>query len=87
MDDLERMFAHMREEPLPAALGALEEPVMAGVAAGRERRSSQRTLMLACVVAAGVGLWGGLAGPGPAQDRDASLLALPAAAPSHLLGL
>jgi hypothetical protein len=43
--------------------------------------------MLACGVAAVVGLWGGLAVP--VQDaehsRDRSLLAIPASAPSHLL--
>ena len=86
MDDLDRMFAQLRGEPTPGALDILDGGVMAGLAAGRERLAARRTLVLACVVAAGVGLWGGLAGPAPAQAHDRSLLALPAAAPSHLLG-
>ncbi|MEE4451045.1 hypothetical protein [Novosphingobium resinovorum] len=87
-DDLDRMFARLRDGPVPAALDGLDGEVMAGLAAGRERLAGRRTLLLACIVAAGVGLWGGLAGPSPAQahDHDRTLLALPDAAPSHLLG-
>lgn len=86
MDDLDRMFAQLRDEPVPEALDGLDGGVMAGLTAGRERQAGRRTLLLACVVAAGVGLWGGLAGPAPAHARDRTLLALPDAAPSHLLG-
>ena len=49
----------------------------------------RRGLALACSVAAVVGLWGGLALPVPAFERDHGygepLLGMPAAAPSHLL--
>lgn len=86
MDDLDRILAGLRDEPAPEALAALGGPVMAGLASGRERMAGRRTLLLAGVVAAGVGLWGGLAGPAPARAHDRSLLALPEAAPSHLLG-
>ncbi|WP_232495223.1 hypothetical protein [Novosphingobium kaempferiae] len=86
MEDLDRMFARLRDEPMPEAFGGLDGGVIAGLAAGRERLAGRRTLMLACVVAAGVGLWGGLVGPMPARAHDRSLLALPATAPSHLLG-
>jgi hypothetical protein len=38
-------------------------------------------------VAAVVGLWGGLSVPNGAPERDLSLMAVPAAAPSHLLAV
>ncbi|MEZ0133028.1 MULTISPECIES: hypothetical protein [Novosphingobium] len=92
MDDLDRMFAQLRDEPVPMALGTLDGKVMAGLAAGRERWALHRSLLLACVVAGGVGLWGGLsgsAGPDGAREHayvhEDTLLGLPAAAPSHLL--
>ncbi|MFT4053706.1 MAG: hypothetical protein QM681_04300 [Novosphingobium sp.] len=86
MDNLDRIFAQVRDEPMPAGLSAIDDGVMAGLASGRERLAARRTLMLACIVAGGVGLWGGLVGPAPVQADDGSLLAVPAAAPSHLLG-
>lgn len=85
MDDLDHLFARMRAEPLPAALDALDGNVMAGFAAGRERRTGRKAIGLACAVAAVVGLWGGLSGPVPETAHDRTLLALPDAAPSHLL--
>lgn len=92
LDDLDRMFALLRDEPLPAALGGLDGKVMIGLEAGRERRAGRKSLLLAFVVAGGVGLWGGLSGgsmPGagrePAYPHEEALLGLPAEAPSHLL--
>lgn len=87
MNHVDEMLSSFRAAPLPPALEAIDEPVFAGMALARERRAGRRSLALACGVAAVVGLWGGLAMPardsGPARDR--SLLAIPAAAPSHLL--
>jgi hypothetical protein len=89
MNELDDMLARLRRESVPAALGGLEGPVMAGLAAGRERLSARRGFVLACGVAAVVGLWGGLSMPlAPTQHRHAHvepLLGMPAAAPSHLL--
>ncbi|MFC0684958.1 hypothetical protein [Novosphingobium clariflavum] len=89
MNEVDQMFALLRGEPLPGALGGIDGAVMAGLASGRERRAVRRGLALACSVAAVVGLWGGLALPVPAFERDHGygepLLGMPAAAPSHLL--
>jgi hypothetical protein len=87
MNHVDEMLSSLRAAPLPPALEAIDGPVLAGMALGRERRAGRRSLALACGVAAVVGLWGGLAVP--TQDaghtRDHSLLAIPASAPSHLL--
>ena len=89
MNELDKMIALLREEPLPGALRGIDHPVMAGLVAGRERLSARRGVALACGVAAVVGLWGGLSMPTPVErHRHAHvepLLGMPAAAPSHLL--
>jgi hypothetical protein len=87
MNHVDEMLSSLRAEPLPAALEAIDGAVFAGMALGRERRAGRRSLMLACGVAAVVGLWGGLAVPvqDAGHSRDRSLLAIPASAPSHLL--
>jgi hypothetical protein len=85
MDDLDRMFARLRAEPPPGALGALEEGVMAGLVTGRERLAGRKAMGLACGVAAVVGLWGGLSGSAAGNGHEQALLDLPAAAPSQLL--
>lgn len=87
MNDVDEMLSMLRGEPLPAALGTIDGPVLAAFVAGRERATGRRSLALACAVAAVVGLWGGLGGGFSAPERapDRSLLAIPAAAPSHLL--
>lgn len=85
MNDLDEMLSNLSGEPLPPALASIDGAVMAGIAIGRERRAGRRSVALACGVAAVVGLWGGLSLPRHAPDQDHSLLAIPAAAPSHLL--
>ncbi|WP_395334775.1 hypothetical protein WBP06_24230 [Novosphingobium sp. BL-8H] len=89
MNEVDQMIALLRGEPLPGALGGIDGAVMAGIASGRERMVAKRGLVLACSVAAVVGLWGGLAMPGSLSARDHGhgepLLGTPAAAPSHLL--
>ncbi|CDO35222.1 hypothetical protein [Novosphingobium sp. KN65.2] len=85
MDDLERFIAQLRDEPVPARLGALENSVMAGLKTARERLVARRGIALACAVAGLIGLWGGLAMPGAPTGHEDPLLGLPAAAPSHLL--
>lgn len=86
MTDLEDKLALLRDQPEPVALSAMGRAVIAGIAAGRERRRARRAVALACGVAAVVGLWGGMAGPDRyTASHDEALLGLPAAAPSHLL--
>ncbi|MYL98351.1 hypothetical protein GR702_11310 [Novosphingobium sp. FGD1] len=86
MDELDNMFARIQAEPVPAALETLGEAVMAGVDRKRERFGARMSMGLACVVAASVGLWGGLTGLSTAHAHGRPLLAVPEAAPSHLLG-
>jgi hypothetical protein len=89
MNEVDEMFALLRGEPLPASLGTIDDAVLSGLAAGRDRLVGRRGLALACGVAAVVGLGGGLALPASAFQRDhadtETLFGLPAAAPSHLL--
>lgn len=85
MNEVDEMLSMLRGAPLPQALDAIDGPVMSGLATGRERMAGRRSLGLACVVAAAVGLWGGMAAPERVPDR--SLLAIPASAPSHLLAV
>lgn len=87
MNDLDQMLSKLRGEPVPHALTTIDGAVIAGIALGRERLAGRRSVALACAVAAVVGLWGGLSAPGHTIDRDHSLLAIPAAAPSHLLAV
>ncbi|AIT82330.1 hypothetical protein [Novosphingobium pentaromativorans] len=85
MDDLDRIIAQLREEPVPERLDAMEGSVMAGLTAARERLVARRGIVLGCAVAGLIGLWGGLALPGTQSVHEDPLLGLPAAAPSHLL--
>lgn len=89
MNDLDEMLSLLRDEPLPGALAAMDSVVMVGLAAGRERLVGQRGIVLACGVAAVVGLWGGFLLPdaqtGTRHAQVDPLLGVPAAAPSHLL--
>lgn len=89
MNDLDQTLARLRGEPLPDALGMLDDAVMAGFVDARARLAGRsverRTIALACTVAAVVGLWGGLAGSRSADTHREALLDVPAAAPSHLL--
>lgn len=85
MNDLDHMLAKLRTAPVGAAMDDLDVAVMAGLAAGRERRTARTALGLACGVATIVGLWGGLSVPRTAHSAGQPLMALPAAAPSHLL--
>jgi len=83
MSELDDILMGLGAEPVPAALAGLDGPVMAGLGLRREQRLGRRTLALAGGVALLVGLAGGLDPAG--RTRSEPLLAMPAAAPSHLL--
>ncbi len=93
MSDTIALLSSLRDEPLPDALASMDDGIMARLGKSRERIAARRGLALACAVAAGVGLWGGLASPpwlksgghSPAFSQDEPVLGMPAAAPSHLL--
>lgn len=85
MTELDTVFAAMRERPMPHALGAIDAPVLAGLARLRERQTALRSLSLACVVAGMVWLWAGGGTPTPGSRDVEALLGVPASAPSSLL--
>ncbi|MGC4252192.1 MAG: hypothetical protein QM605_12240 [Sphingobium sp.] len=91
MNDDDDVFAVLRSEPVPAMLASIDRGVIAGLAAGRERVAARRGLVLACGIAALIGLWGGLALPvgadGHGHHGAMPLLSLPDAAPSHRLAI
>jgi len=83
MHDIDKMLASLGQEALPAGLASIDDGVMAGLGACKEREVSRRTLVLAAFVAGFVGLALGIDGGSPAQAEP--LLAMPSNAPSHLL--
>lgn len=83
MNDLDRILTILSDQPSPGELAGVEAPVMAGLVSLRERRIARRGLALAGFVAAFVGSAAALVPAGPAVAEP--LLAMPAAAPSHLL--
>lgn len=85
MTELDTVLAALRDRPMPDALDRIDQPVMSGLAALRERQTSLRSVSLACVVAGLVGLWAGVGASAPDRDAAEMLLGVPAAAPSSLL--
>lgn len=83
MTDLDTLLQRLGAEPLPAALYGLEPTILAGLGRYRERSLARRSLALAGGVALVVGT--ASAGWPGAAARAEPLLAMPAAAPSHLL--
>lgn len=84
MTNLDKQFARMREAPLPEGLDAIEQTVFAGIASRREAAVARRGLVLAGAVSLVIGLSASLVPVNEAQAE--SLLGVPAAAPSRLLG-
>ena len=83
MRDLDELLALAGRPEPPAGLAAIDSAVLAGLGRLRERRAARRALMLACVVAAGMG---GAAALVPAEPAVAgTLLGMPASAPSNIL--
>ncbi|GGZ07803.1 hypothetical protein [Novosphingobium colocasiae] len=86
-DMLDDALASLRTLAAPAQLAAIDDGVIGGLRTHlHERATARRSLSLACAVAVVVGLGGGAAFPSHAARADATLLAMPASAPSRLLG-
>lgn len=83
MNDIDALFSAIREEPVPSRLYAIDDTVIDGLNAVRERQFSRRGLALATVVAGTVGLMFGAGSGTPASAEP--ILGVPAFAPSHLL--
>ncbi len=84
MDD---MLKRLGEAPLPAALGQIDDAVIAAWSAEqRERAANSRVLSAAALVALGLGFVGGSLSSAPAQAAPSlSPFAMTALAPSDLL--
>lgn len=84
---LDDALAGLRTLAAPARLDGIDDAVIGGLHLHlHERATARRSLSLACAVAVVVGLGGGAAFPTRAAHADATLLELPASAPSRLLG-
>lgn len=84
MDD---MLKRLGDAPLPAALGQIDDAVIAAWSAEqRERAANSRVLSAAALVALGLGFAGGSLSSAPAQAAPSlSPFAMTALAPSDLL--
>lgn len=85
MNDLDQLLGQVRAMPTDARLETLDDAVMQGVARRREQGAARRSLMLAGLLAIGIG-WAGSIVPGaPAQAAPAPI-GMSDYAPSRLLG-
>ncbi len=85
MNDLDQWLGQVRAMPTDTRLEGLDDAVMQGVARRREQGAARRSLMLAGLLAIGIG-WAGSIVPGaPAQAAPAPI-GMSDYAPSRLLG-
>ncbi|MEQ6332196.1 hypothetical protein [Sphingobium sp. MK2] len=85
MNDLDQWLGQVCAMPTDARLEGLDDAVMQGVARRREQGAARRSLMLAGLLAIGIG-WAGSIMPGaPAQAAPAPI-GMSDYAPSRLLG-
>ena len=87
MDDLDTLFARMRNMPVDPRLGAIDEVVLARLASRREARTQMRAMALVVIVSLSIGVLGSIAPAEPVRAATVFPLGAPAAlAPSSLLG-
>ncbi len=87
MNDLDTLFARMRDLPVDPRLGAMDEAVLAGLASRQQARTQMRAMALVAVVSLSVGLLGSIVPAEPVRAATVFPLGAPAAlAPSSLLG-
>jgi len=87
MSDIDQLLGRMRGLPTDPRLMDMEEAVMAGVAARRERAVARRSLALAGIVAIGIGWIGSVVPGSPAQAASRPVvIGMSDYAPSRLLG-
>ena len=86
MDDLDDRLAGLRDAPAAVHFDGLEEAVMQGLDRRRERGVARRSLMLAGVMAIGIGWIGSSVPAQPAQAAPGPLMiGMSDYAPSRLL--
>lgn len=85
MTDLDQWLDGVRAMPTDPRLADMEDGVMRGLAVRRERTLARRSLMLAGVMAIGIGWVGSVVPASPAQAAP-TLIGMSDYAPSRLLG-
>ncbi|WP_422635789.1 hypothetical protein [Sphingobium sp.] len=85
MTDLDPLLARLAAMPTDARLDTLDAAVMRGVGERRDRTAARRSLMLAGIVAIGIG-WAGSIVPGTPAEAAPMPLGMSQYAPSRLLG-
>lgn len=83
--DLDRILGAVRAMPTDARLEMMDDAVMGGVARKREQVTARRSLMLAGVLAIGIGWAGSIVPTAPAQASPLPI-GMSDYAPSRLLG-
>jgi hypothetical protein len=87
MDDLDTLFARLRELPVDSRLGEIDDAVLVAVASRHQARTQMRAMALVVIVSLSVGVLGSIAPAEPVQAATVFPLGAPAAlAPSSLLG-
>lgn len=87
MDDLDTLFARMRDLPIDPRLGEIDDSVLAGVASRRHARTQMRAMALVAIVSLSVGMLGSIVPAAPMRVAATFPLGAPAAlTPSSLLG-
>lgn len=85
MTDLDRLLGDVATMPADARLASMDAAVMAGLAQRRERGAARRGLMLAGLLAVGIGWAGSIVPSTPAQAAPTPI-GMSDYAPSRLLG-
>lgn len=85
MSDLDQMLAQIRAMPVDGRLEQMDAAVIQGVARRREQGVARRSLMLAGLLAVGIGWAGSIVPSAPAQAAPAPI-GMSDYAPSRLLG-
>ncbi|MEG8219384.1 hypothetical protein OSJ57_01955 [Sphingomonas sp. HH69] len=85
MNDLDQLLGQVRAMPTDTRLEGLDNAVMQGVARRREQGAARRSLMLAGLLAIGIGWVGSIVPGAPAQAAPAPI-GMSDYAPSRLLG-
>jgi hypothetical protein len=84
--DIDELLDGMRGVAADPRLEMMDDAVLAGVAAHRDRRAVRRGLAVTGVLALGVGLAASVMSPqGARPEQVAALNSLPSSAPSNLL--
>ncbi|HAF42213.1 MAG TPA: hypothetical protein DCG90_10685 [Sphingobium sp.] len=85
MTDLDQMLGALRAMPTDARLEEMDAAVMGGLARRREQTTARRSLMLAGLLAIGIGWAGSVVPAAPAQASPLPI-GMSEYAPSRLLG-